>query len=42
MTAENMKKLKILPILPILKSYEDGLHVIPPLFIMCAFVIICC
>lgn len=40
-TSGNMKALGITANLPELKSYEAGLHAIPPLFIVFAFIVIC-
>lgn len=39
-TAANMKKLGISPTLPVLKSYDNWLHIIPPFFIVLAFFVI--
>lgn len=41
-TADNMRKLQIVPELTKLKSYDDWLHAIPPLFILLAFCVIGC
>jgi hypothetical protein len=40
-TSGNMNKLGITPKKIELKFYEEGLHVIPPLFIVFAFIVIC-
>lgn len=37
-----MIKLQIAPAVRPLKSYEAGLHAIPPLFVLLAFCVICC